>query len=170
MEAFAKKYAADNSFHYKNWKSDDAKTHQCPVCHSELQKVDKYKGWNCIGFVSAILHHGGGVKSVTCSCSGILNDAWAEYDKLTLEKWREKNGPDWDLVAKQNKKISASKLKKGDVVLCYDGKTFKHVVWYAGDGYIYDSTSGKTQISKRKYSSLGRVPKIAFRYTGEGKY
>ena len=72
---WAKKYEADNSYKYKKW-SSDPKTHQCPICHP-----NSGKGWNCIGFVSAAYHHGGGVKSVRCSNSGLGNNAW--FDTVT---------------------------------------------------------------------------------------
>lgn len=156
--AFAKKYADDNSYHYKKWTSDP-KTHQCPICHK-----DSGKGWNCIGYVSAILYHGGNVKSVKCSCSGLLTNSWAEYDKLTIVKWRERNGKDWDTVYKGKTPCKASVLKKGDVILIYNGNAYKHTAMYAGDGYIYDATPAYG-IAKRKYSKLtGRM--IVFRYNG----
>lgn len=155
MRAFAKKYADDNSYGYKKWTSN-IKTHQCPICHP-----NSGKGWNCIGYVSAICYHGGGITDVTCSCSGIGNDAF--FNKVTLDSWKKKNGNQWKMITNGGKKLAQTQLQAGDVLLCYDGSKFKHIVFYYGDGYIADSNSGKTQISIRKYSSLGVPAKKGFR-------
>lgn len=172
MMAFAKKYADNQKYHYKKWNSKDAETKKCPICAK--QKKSQYLGWNCIGFATAICYHGGGMKHLRCSCSGLGNDGWftdllAQAKKSTstaLKTWKKRNGTNWTIVWNNGKKLTASQLKAGDVCLAYSGNTYKHTFMYAGNGYIYDSTSGKTQISKRKYSSLGVTTKLAFRPTG----
>lgn len=150
--AWAKKYEADNSYKYKKW-TPDPKTHQCPICHP-----NSGKGWNCIGFVSAAYHHGGGVKSVRCSNSGLGNNAW--FDTVTPDKWRERNGQNW---------LKVRRKKRGDVIICYKNGKYKHTALYIGDGMIIDATSSRG-IKKRKYSELSRYTKKIFRYTGKGKF
>lgn len=149
MKSFAKKIADDNSYTYKKWTSD-AKTHQCPICNN---LTGKYKGWNCIGYVSAILYHGGGIP-VTCSCSGIGNDAFFN-DNLTLTKWKKKNGAKWE-------QASWSTRQAGDVAICYSKGKYKHTIFVYGDGYIADATSGSTGISVRK-TELSSYTKKVFR-------
>lgn len=150
--AFAKKYEADNSYKYKKWTSD-INTHRCPICHP-----DSGKGWNCIGFVSACFHHGGGVKSVRCNNAGLGNNAW--FDRVTADKWRERNGKDW---------LKVKTPKRGDVIICYSKGKYVHTALYIGNGYIIDATSSRG-IKKRSYTSLAEYSKKFFRYTGKGKY
>ena len=71
-------YAIINTkaYHYKKWKSDDAKTHECPICH---KMTEKYNGWNCIGFVTAAYYHGAGMRSLKCSCSGLGDNSFFEH-------------------------------------------------------------------------------------------
>lgn len=158
MKSFAKKYADDNTYHYKKWTSDP-KTHQCPICHP-----NSGKGWNCIGYVSAICYHGGKINDVTCSCSGMGNDSF--FQNVTLGTWKNKNGSKWDLVRNGGNKIPTSMLKAGDILLFYDAKgKWKHIGMYYGDGKFADSTSGKTQISIRNYSSTTLRCVKAFRPT-----
>lgn len=172
MMAFAKKYADNQKYHYKKWKSNDSNTKLCPICAKQTKA--EYLGWNCIGFATAICYHGAGMKHIRCSCSGLGNDGWftqlLKYAKQSpstaLKYWKKRNGNNWEIVWNKGKKIPASMLKAGDVCTAFSGDTYKHTFVYAGNGYIYDSTSGKTQISKRKYSSLGITNKIAFRPTG----
>lgn len=172
MMAFAKKYADNQKYHYKKWNSKDDNTKKCPICAK--QTASKYLGWNCIGFATAICYHGGGMKHLHCSCSGLGNDGWftlllSQAKKSTtsaLKTWKHRNGTNWTIVWNKGKKIPSSMLQAGDVCLAYSKDTYKHTFVYAGKGYIYDSTSGKTQISKRKYSSLGVTTKLAFRPTG----
>lgn len=166
--ANAAKWAKDNKFHYVNYESKDKKTQQCPICHPELQKVKKYCGWNCIGFVSACYFHAG-VKTVQCRAGGIVNDGFAKYTNITEKKFRARNGNCWKMVYKKKTSCPTSKLKAGDVMIGYAAgtNTFKHIVLYAGNGYIYDCTSSRSdQCSKRKLSSSGRKYYVIFRYVG----
>lgn len=150
---WAKKIEKDNSYKYKKWVKKDVDTHKCPICHPKSGK-----GFNCIGFVSSAYRHGGGVKTVRCGNDGLGNDAW--FDKVTLERWRERNGKDWNKV---------STPKKGDVIICYLHGEYVHTALYVGNGYIIDATSSKG-VKKRKYSSLSSYSKKIFRYTGRGAY
>ena len=172
MMDFAKKYADNPKYHYKKWNSKDEHTKTCPICSKETKA--KYLGWNCIGFASAVCYHGAGMKHIKCSCSGLGNDGWftdllvqaKKSTKTALNIWQKRNGTNWTIVWNKGKKIPASMLQAGDICLSYSGKTYKHTFVYAGNGYIYDATSGKTQISKRKYSALHTTTKLAFRPTG----
>lgn len=159
MLTWAKRYADDDSYGYKKWTSE-VNTHRCPVCYPSSGK-----GWNCIGYISAILYHGGNATSVTCANNGLLTDSWAAYDSMTIDKWKTRNGSTWSLAAKMGEKVSESLLKPGDVVVCYTDKTYKHVLMYAGDGYLFDATT-TLGLSKRKYSSVKYTMMAVFRYTG----
>ena len=166
--AWAKEIAKSEEYTYKKWDSKDAKTKQCPICHV---LTGKYKGWNCIGFVSAAYFHGGGIP-VTCSCSGLGTDGL--FDNVTEESWKKRNGENWKMISNGGKKngtsIDASKLQEGDALLCYDDDgDWKHIVLYSGDGKYIDDTNGKTpNIAERSYSDLIKKRHVtrAFRYTG----
>lgn len=167
--AWGRSIIKGGGYKYKKWNNKDKKTKQCPICH---KLTGKYKGWNCIGFVSACFFHGAGVKSVTCSCSGIGTDSF--FTKVTEASWKKRNGNSWKMITNGGSKggasIPASKLLPGDVVICYDGNgKFKHVVLYSGDGKFLESTNGKTpNIAERKYSDLIKKKHAtrAFRYKG----
>lgn len=166
--AWAKEIAKAGKYTYKKWNSKDAKTKQCPICHN---LTGKYKGWNCIGFVSAAYYHGGGIP-ITCSCSGLGTDGF--FDKVTEASWKKRNGNNWKMISNggsyAGKSIPVSELLPGDALLCYDDKgNWKHIVLYAGDGKYIDDTNGKTpHIGERKYADLIKSRHVtrAFRYTG----
>ena len=92
--AWAKKIAKNGGYTYKHWQNNDKKTKLCPICHPNLK--GKYKGWNCIGFVTAAYYHGAGMKNLTCSCSGLGTDGF--FTKVTLASWKKRNGNDWTIV------------------------------------------------------------------------
>lgn len=182
MLAWAQTYADNNKYGYKKWTSSVG-THQCPLCHP-----GSGDGWNCIGFASAILYHGGGaIPQSRCSCSGIIkNNDWAtdlakkEAGKM-LETWRGRNGSDWSLVGNgvMERVSGEALLKPGDVVIFYSkssGKyVYKHVSMYAGlddqgKGWVYDAMSS-TGVSKRLYTAVHKdnTHILVFRYTGVGK-
>ena len=140
-------YAIINTkaYHYKKWKSDDVNTHECPVCH---KMAEKYKGWNCIGFVTAAYYHGAGMRTLKCSCSGLGDNSFFEH--VTLKKWRDRNGVGWDMLTnggvKDGKSIDGEYLKAGDVLICYNTNgRYQHTAMYAGDGKYVDCTSGRTE-------------------------
>lgn len=142
-------------YKYKKWNNKDKKTKQCPICH---KLTGKYKGWNCIGFVSACFFHGADVKSVACSCSGIGTDSF--FTKVTEASWKKRNGNSWKMITNGGSKggadIPASKLTAGDVLICYDSKgKFKHIALYAGNGKILESTKTRTpNVGERTYKDL----------------
>lgn len=167
--AWGKDIANSGKYSYKKWNDKDKKTKQCPICH---KLSGKYKGWNCIGFVSACWYHGAGNKNVTCSCSGIGTDSF--FTKVTESSWAKRNGKGWKMITNGGSKggsdISTSKLMAGDVLICYDGNgKFKHIALYAGNGYILESTkTRKPNVGQRTYKDLcGRHHVTrAFRYVG----
>ena len=163
---WARKIAKGGAYKYKKWNNKDKKTKLCPICH---KLTGKYKGWNCIGFVSAALHHGGGIP-VTCSCSGIGTDSF--FTKVNINSWYKRNGKNWIMISNGGSKggadIPKSRLQAGDVVICYDknGK-FHHVVLYSGNGKYIDCThTKKPNIAERNYSDLCKKYHCsrAFRY------
>ena len=168
--AWARSIAKSGKYTYKKWNDKDKKTKQCPICHPSLK--GKYKGWNCIGFVSAALHHGMGLKNIECSCKGIGTSGF--FTKVTLASWQKRNGKNWTMITNGGKKggadIPASKLKAGDVVVCYDAKgNFHHVALYTGNSKYIDCTNtSKTHIAERPYSRLTKRYHVtrAFRYVG----
>jgi hypothetical protein len=71
---WAKKIAADDSWHYVTFSMKDRKTHECAICKKHPK--GKYHGWNCIGFAFASWRHGGGIPC-NCSC-GVFGNEEAE--------------------------------------------------------------------------------------------
>ena len=166
--ACGKEIIKGGKYKYKKWNNKDKKTKQCPICH---KLTGKYKGWNCIGFVSACFHHGAGLP-ITCSCSGIGTDSF--FTKVTEASWKKRNGSGWKMITNGGSKggadISTSKLIAGDVLICYDGNgKFKHIAIYSGNGKIIESTKTRTpNVGERTYKDLcGRHHVTrAFRYVG----
>lgn len=171
--AWAKKIAADNSYHYVKWTSKDAKTHECPICHNHPK--GKYHGWNCIGFAFAVWHHGGGLP---CKCSDgvIANKIWenilnAKTDAEALAIARKHVGLK-DLEIIRNKKgVPKSQWKAGDILGQFKNGKYFHTMYYMGNGQIAESTgaSGKTpvnnQIRIKPYSNKSAC--VIVRYVGK---
>ena len=170
--AWAKKIADDPKAGYRKWSSDKA-THECLLCHPETDPNHKwYKySWNCIGFVFAVLKHGCGL-AIKCSChtidnafgNRILNMKKADALKL----WEEKVGlKGWVMIRNKNG-IPASKLKKCDALLYFEGSTFTHMLTYAGNDKVVDDggwSDKSKQIAVRDYKQ--KSCKIAFSYRGK---
>ena len=171
--AWAKKIAADNSYHYVKWAGKDAKTHECPICHNHAK--GKYHGWNCIGFSFAVLHHGAGLPS-KCSNGVIANNIWenilnAKTDAEALAIARKHVGLK-DLKVIRNKKgIPKKEWKAGDICGKFNGEKYIHTFYYMGDGKIAESTgsSGKVpndnQIRIKDYKNTSA--KVIVRYIGK---
>lgn len=164
--AWADKTIKSNEYSYKRWNSKNKKTQICPICN---KLTGEYKGWNCIGFVSAYLYHGAGLKNIECSCKGVGDDSF--FNNVTIKSWRARNGENWDMITNGGKKggssIQAKNLKDGDVLVGYDNSgKFKHIVIYRGDGKYSDSTgTAKPNVGTRKYTDLTKRMNItrAFR-------
>ena len=167
--AWAKKIAKNGGYTYKKFDVHNKKTKQCPICH---KLTGKYKGWNCIGFVSAAFYHGAGLKSIKCACNGIGVDSF--FTKVTLNSWTKRNGAGWKMVTNGGSKggadIPASKLLAGDALICYDKKgKFHHIALYIGGSKYIDCTNtSKNHIATRPYSKLCGKYHVtrAFRYVG----
>lgn len=165
--AWAKKIAKDDSWHYVVW-SKDPKTHECPICHDHPK--GKYHGWNCIGFSFAYWHHGGGLKC-NCNC-GVIDNAFGsklltmDKDKAVKQLQKKIGLKDIKLIRNKGSVIPQEKMKPGDLCLVFDGKKFVHIYPYIGDGYMIDSghwSDTSKQIAKRKASPC----KVIIRYTGK---
>lgn len=171
--AWAKKIAADNTYHYVKWKSKDVKTHECPICHNH--PIGYSHGWNCIGFSFAVWHHGGGLPS-KCSDGVIANEIWekilnAKTDAEALEIARKHVGLK-DLKVIRNKNgIPKSQWKAGDIMGKFNGNKYIHTYYYMGNGKIAESTgsSGKVpvndQIRIKSYDKTSA--KVIVRYLGK---
>lgn len=183
--AWAKKIANDNTYHYKLWKSKDAKTHLCPICNNyPVQAIDKsgsskevikgYHGWNCIGFAYAVWRHGGGIPC-KCNCGVISNGVGEKMLKVpdaeALKIAKQHIGINDIKVIKNKNGIPKSQWKAGDICMKFNGNTYTHNFYYMGNGKIADSTGsgGKTapakQIAVRDYKNYSA--KIIIRYTGK---
>lgn len=167
--AWAKAIAKGGKYTYKKFDVKVKKTKQCPICH---KLTGKYKGWNCIGFVSACWYHGAGLKTVKCACNGIGTDGF--FTKVTLDSWTKRNGKGWQMITNGGSKggadIPASKLIAGDTLICYDANgKFHHIALYTGDGkYIDDTNTTTPHIAERPYTRLTNKYHVtrAFRYVG----
>ena len=165
--AWAKKIADSKKYTYKNWKSSDVKTHQCPLCHP-----GSGNGWNCIGFSFASWHHGGDIPCY-CNCGVIGNDGW---EKLLTTNYADALayaqkyiGIKEVMVVRNSSGIATNKLKKGDIINFFNGSTYQHTALYIGNSLMADSSgsnSGKyVTYGKKLRSGL----KVAVRWTGDAK-
>ena len=166
--AWARNIAKSGKYKYKKFNNKDKKTKQCPICHN---LTGKYKGWNCIGFVSACWYHGAGLKSVTCACNGIGTDGF--FTKVTLNTWTQRNGKGWKMIGSGSKggaSLKTADLIAGDTLICYDAKgKFHHIALYTGNGkYIDDTNTTTPHIAERPYTRLTNKYHVtrAFRYVG----
>lgn len=187
MNAWAKKIAADNSFHYKKWKDSDAKTKECPICKNypkdkavsdPAKIIQGHHGWNCIGFAWAVWHHGGGLPT-KCNCHVISNEvgeqiAKAKTDAEALKIVKSKAGiKDVTVIRNNGKNIPKKKWKAGDICLKFSGDEYIHMFYYMGDGKVADSTgsNGKVandkQIAIRNYTNYSA--RVIIRWTGGQK-
>ena len=149
-------------YRYVNW-NGSAKAKECPICKDHPK--GKYYGWNCIGFVSACLHHGLGLKAIKCANNGFLggNDNYTYLLKNSSEKAQKFVT---DKVGKDFKVIKDGTPKKGDIVIYYKNNEFWHIALYVGGGYIIDSSSSTNGVTKRSWK-LAYPCKVLIRYTGK---
>ena len=165
--AWGRSIAKSGKYKYKKFNNKDKKTKQCPICH---KLTGKYRGWNCIGYVSACFFHTG-LKQIKCACNGIGTDSF--FTKVTQKSWEDRNGKGWKMIGSGSKggaSLPTSQLLAGDVLIGYDkdGK-FHHVALYAGNGKILESTkTRKPNVGERTYADLCSRHHVtrAFRYTG----
>jgi cell wall-associated NlpC family hydrolase len=167
---WGKKIAKDNSWHYVKW-SDNAKTHECPICKNHPK--GKYHGWNCIGFAWACWKHGAGIK---CKCNNhVIDNACAEKilkasDANALKIVKEKSGlKDVEVIRNNGDVIPQSKLKAGDICMNYKGKKYQHTFLYLGNGKMVDAQGSSGKISTNNQIKVRKAvnAKVAIRYTGK---
>ena len=167
--SWAKSICDSGKYSYKVF-GDDPKTQQCPICHP-----GSGNGWNCIGYAIATWKHGGGI-NCRCNCE-VINDSMgnrllrSNHDTaLSLVK-QCLGVNDVQLISNGGKEIPTSSLKKGDIILYYEGSEYTHMATYVGNGMITDSSRGhKPQVmygfAYHSPSSYG-ICKLAIRYTGK---
>lgn len=164
------KSIADSKYHYVVWNSKVDATKTCPICKG--RKYDNYYGWNCIGFASAVWHHGGGLKN-NCNCSTISNgigeDMYnAKTDAEALAIAKKRLGLNELTIIRNKSGIPKAQWKAGDICLQFSGSTYKHMFYYMGSGKVADAGNYKSvssQIAVRDASSYSA--KIIIRYTGK---
>lgn len=165
--AFAKKIAADNSWHYVHWKKDDPKTKECPICHKHPK--GKYHGTYCTIFPVMCWHHGGGIKMKCGNClnNGLVDRIYNAKTKAEALKLARKYLGAKDIeVIRSKSGIARSALKAGDMCYYYKGNSCQHAFLYIGNGKMIDANSykdEKKQIAVRKAMSC----KVAIRYIGK---
>ena len=169
--AWAKKIAADNTWHYVKWDGNNSKTKECPICKNHAK--GKYHGWNCIGFSFAAWHHGGGIK---CKCNNhvISNDVWvkilnAKTDAEALKIARSRAGINDIKVIRNKKGIPQSQLQAGDICGRFDGSKCGHIFLYIGNGKMADArgSNGKVPNDKQISVRTAQTAKVAIRYIGK---
>ena len=174
-----------NAVHLDSLKSvpdpkSSAKSKVCAEADKLIKKGFKYvyykknKGYpsgggNCIRFVACCLKNAG--INVSTKQDGLLNDGWAtkllRYAKKSkstaLSAWEKRNGKGWSIVFNGGKAIPLSMLKEGDVLLCYNGNTYKHTALKHTGANIADCNPSKGA-KIRAYAALNNPCKLAFRH------
>ena len=169
--AWAKKIASDNSYHYVKWKGNDKKTQKCCVCHG-YEGADK--GFNCIRYAISCWFHGGGLP--VAHEGGLIHNSLgnrmykaslADATKMAQNALKCK-----DIKVIRNKKgIPKSEWKAGDLCMMFSGTKYVHMFYYMGGGKIADAigSNGKVpndkQIAVRDYKKYSA--KIIIRYIGK---
>lgn len=165
--AWAKKIAADNTWHYVRYDSGK-KAHECPICHSH--PVGKFHGWNCIGFSYACWFHGMELKN---NCNNHV------IDNLTAEKILKASAADALSIARKHigltdikvirnggKTVPQKNMKAGDICMYYKGNEYIHTFFYIGDGKMIDCTSAGSEANNIKMRNA-LAPKVCIRYVGK---
>ena len=164
--AWAIKIAKDNRYGYVRY-NDYQYTHECPICHPRSNNL----GWNCIGFAWAIWRHGAGIPC-RCNCEVINN---SQADKLIRMKQadalafaKERTGLSQIALYRTADYFPISKLKKGDILILYDGLEYYHTIYYMGDGKIADARSNRGIVANVALESdMIKDIKAVIRYTGK---
>lgn len=169
--AWAKKIASDNSYHYVKWKGNDKKTQKCCVCHG-YKGADK--GFNCIRYAISCWFHGGGLP-VAHEGGLIHNGLGNKMYKASLvdaTKMAQNALKCKDIKVIRNKKgIPKSEWKAGDLCMMFSGSKYVHMFYYMGNGKIADAigSNGKVpkdkQIAVRDYKKYSA--KMIIRYNGK---
>ena len=148
--------------------------HECPVCHPH---GGANYGWQCIGFVTACFHHGGGWRGhLECNCIGLGDDSF--FDKNpTTEQWNAHNGPGWKRITSKRIAATTANIKKygqpGDVLslyVNYSGKSYHHTALYYGylaskkTHYVLENV----KLQKWRFGSGNYKYMHIYRYVGPG--
>ena len=145
--AWARKIAADNRYHYNMWEQNDPQSHKCPIC-SKLKYEDNPDdfGWNCIGYSIAPWHHGMGLPC-KCCCYWITGPGGTgdklltvKTDEEALKLARQYTGLQDVAVIRSRNGIAKSEWRPGDICLEFKGDVFQHAFYYPGGKTILDST------------------------------
>lgn len=164
--AWAKKIANDNRYGYIVY-GNAQYTHECCMCVPRGHDF----GWNCIGFAWAIWHHGAGLPN-RCSCEVINNSMADRLLKMkasdALEFVQNRIGIKTINVYRTAKYFPVENLKKGDIILFYDGWEYYHTAYYMGDGKIADARSTRGIVAGYAIDSDMKPDiKCVIRYTGK---
>ena len=152
---------------------DDVRTQECPLCHT-----DAFNGYNCIGAGFAYWRHGAGIPC-RCNCE-VINDSMGSRllrsnHETALALVKQCTGlNDVSVISNAGKPIPVSKLKKGDIILYFDGADFAHLGVHIGNGRLFDCARGhapQMQCGKLGVDwwtkENGWQIKLAIRYTGK---
>lgn len=164
--AWAIKIANDNRYGYVKY-TDDAYTHECCICHPRGHNF----GWNCIGYAWAIWHHGAGLPN-KCSCEVINNSMADELLKMkasdALAFVQKRIGIKTINVYRTAKYFPVANLKKGDIILFYNGWEYYHTAYYMGNGKIADARRNRGIVANVALDSdMVTDVKCVIRYTGK---
>lgn len=160
---------------YKEF-TDRRNTQLCALCYGFTDPDDE--GMNCINAWTAYLKHGAGIK---CNCGPeVINNAMGDRllrsNHETAQALVRKclGNDNFILLSEGGKPIPLSKLKKGDGVMYFDGKTFSHMGTHIGNGRLFDSARGHSpQMQCGKLGvdwwtkENGWQIKLVIRYTGK---
>ena len=184
--AWARKIAADNRYHYNMWNQKVVQSHLCPICSGlDYNKDPDHFGWNCIGFSIAVWHHGFGLPC-KCNCYWITGPGGtgekllaAKTDAEALKLAKKYTGLNDITIIRNKNGIPKKQWKAGDICLKFSGDTFEHAFYYPGGDTIIDSTriyNDKSkwtpavkakQIAERSYKNYSA--KVIIRWTGGKK-
>ena len=160
---------------YKEF-TDRRNTQLCALCYGFTDPDDE--GMNCINAWTAYLKHGAGIK---CNCGPeVINNAMGDRllrsNHETAQALVRKclGNDNFILLSEGGKPIPLSKLKKGDGIMYFDGKTFSHMGTHIGNGRLFDCARGHSpQMQCGKLGvdwwtkENGWQIKLAIRYTGK---
>ena len=153
--------------------TDDIRSQQCQLCHK-----DAFYGYNCIGAAFAYWRHGAGIPC-RCNCE-VINDNMGNRllrsnHETAVALVKQCTGlTAVTVVSEGGKAIPTSKLKKGDIIMYFEGSEYAHMAVYIGNSKIFDSARGHTP--QMQCGALGVdwwtkengwVVKLAIRFTGK---
>ena len=172
MRAWAIKTSAE-PYRYVYW--TEPYGHECAKCHPH---GGKNKGWQCIGWVIACWHHGGGLP-IPCNC-GVLDNGTCERilkaktDAEALQiAQKELKIKDIKVIRNGGKLIPKSWVQPGDIGALFTGNVFQHLIMFMGNNKLTDSTDARIDANdiRADRSFSGRYVsrlKLIIRYTGKG--